>query len=506
MIRRYSFNVIFLSALFFYTAFITCANNEVSSGAADIELWLIWRSNDRDASNSEVATLHVAITSDSPLLKDSVVTTIYWQTKSGSIRDIPIGIPITVSIDACNQFNEVLFRGIDSIPLTSSVTQFSVVLFKQPPLAPSNLEFSVLSGTKLKLTWHDNTTVEDNFRIERGLNTDSYGTISTTQKNDTSFLDTTILYSGTYHYRISAINEAGHSAFSTGQVSVIIPSNKPSPVPTPSPAPAPTPEPAPHINRLPILNSINSVIPKDCTVGKTITFTIPASDPDSDKLIFSLSDNLLIVGASLDSLTGKFVWTPTEPANFIGVICVSDGHTSNCQDVKFVARASCTISSKPIINPDITVSSTRDSITLSVLSGTLEPGGSWVWHVNSSVYTPSLKGNTIRVAPTVTTSYFCRGEGPCGVGEYDTVTVSVKDFSCCALFFDGNGNNVENLPQPIDRLRNSEVTLPMQTPTRPGYIFSCWNTYASGNGKDYHPGSVCSITNDNVTLYAQWIF
>jgi hypothetical protein len=55
-----------------------------------------------------VDTLHITITSASPRLKDSVVTDINWKTKIGNIKGIPVGIPITVLIDARNQFHETL--------------------------------------------------------------------------------------------------------------------------------------------------------------------------------------------------------------------------------------------------------------------------------------------------------------------------------------------------------------------------------------------------------------
>jgi hypothetical protein len=154
MIQRYFSGMSLFSALIL-SLLLICANNTVSSGTADIELRLIWRSNDKDASSSEVDTLHITITSASPRLKDSVVTDINWKTKIGNIKGIPVGIPITILIDARNQFHETLFRGIDSIKFTSPVTQLKMVLSKLPPAAPSDLEFKVQTNNTVELTWHD---------------------------------------------------------------------------------------------------------------------------------------------------------------------------------------------------------------------------------------------------------------------------------------------------------------------------------------------------------------
>jgi uncharacterized repeat protein (TIGR02543 family) len=38
----------------------------------------------------------------------------------------------------------------------------------------------------------------------------------------------------------------------------------------------------------------------------------------------------------------------------------------------------------------------------------------------------------------------------------------------------------------------------------PGHVFTGWNTGANGNGTAYTPGSILTISNSDVTLYAQW--
>jgi hypothetical protein len=60
-----------------------------------------------------------------------------------------------------------------------------------------------------------------------------------------------------------------------------------------------------------------------------------------------------------------------------------------------------------------------DSITLSVVNGTLGSNATWKWYTNSGCTTPALgrilvsNGSQIKVGPTSTTTYYVRAEGGC---------------------------------------------------------------------------------------------
>ena len=55
---------------------------------------------------------------------------------------------------------------------------------------------------------------------------------------------------------------------------------------------------------------LNSISDKTIEEGKTLSFTVSITDNSLDGLIFSL-DNGVPNGATIDSSTGQFVWTPT---------------------------------------------------------------------------------------------------------------------------------------------------------------------------------------------------
>jgi hypothetical protein len=314
MYQRYFQVITFLYIVLFSGLLFTCNNNNgVSSETARIDITLLWKSNDKVVSPDGVDTLHIVISSESPLLKDTIVTDISWNTKKGYIQGVPEGIPITVSIDALNQYHETMFHGIDSVSSTSSSTPLTVTLHKLPPLAPSDLKLDVLHDTAVMVTWHDNTTIEDNFYIERGIGTGSARVIDTTVKDDTSYLDTKVPGNGDYYYKIYAVNDAGRSASDSDRVTLTR---------------------FPHRNRAPVLALIG---PKTAKVGEQLAFTISATDPDTDKVTYSMSDTLSKLGATLDSLTGEFTWKPDSaaPDSVTGTFFASDSALRDSEQVDF---------------------------------------------------------------------------------------------------------------------------------------------------------------------------
>jgi hypothetical protein len=84
------------------------------------------------------------------------------------------------------------------------------------------------------------------------------------------------------------------------------------------------------INQPPVLNAIGS---QSTNEGQTLEFTITAADPDDDLLTFSASN--LPDGASFDTMTGIFSWTPRYDQAGVYVVRfeVSDGDLSDFEDV-----------------------------------------------------------------------------------------------------------------------------------------------------------------------------
>ena len=83
------------------------------------------------------------------------------------------------------------------------------------PNAPSNLSATVTSDSTIDLTWTDNSSDEDNFKIERSPDGSSGWTqIGTNSANDTTYTDSGLSCSTAYYYRVRASNTAGNSSYS----------------------------------------------------------------------------------------------------------------------------------------------------------------------------------------------------------------------------------------------------------------------------------------------------
>ena len=70
--------------------------------------------------------------------------------------------------------------------------------------APSGLSANPVSSNQINLNWIDNSTSENNFKIERSTDGVNYTLITTSPQNSTSFSDTSVPSAGTYFYRIYA--------------------------------------------------------------------------------------------------------------------------------------------------------------------------------------------------------------------------------------------------------------------------------------------------------------
>jgi hypothetical protein len=87
------------------------------------------------------------------------------------------------------------------------------------PAAPSNLAATSVSRNQINLSWTDNSTNEDGFKIERcqGSACTNFSQISTVGPGLTSFTNTissSPLRRVTYRYRVRAYNSAGNSGYS----------------------------------------------------------------------------------------------------------------------------------------------------------------------------------------------------------------------------------------------------------------------------------------------------
>ncbi len=98
---------------------------------------------------------------------------------------------------------------------TVNATQNIVV-----PLAPSNLTTSINSNSTITLNWTDNSTNETGFKIERKSSSTNYNLLGTVTKDVTNFLDSSVVFSTLYTYRIYSYNQTGSSLSYTNEASI----------------------------------------------------------------------------------------------------------------------------------------------------------------------------------------------------------------------------------------------------------------------------------------------
>jgi hypothetical protein len=79
------------------------------------------------------------------------------------------------------------------------------------PNAPTNLVAKAVSSTEIDLTWQDNATDEQGYRIERSLDGQTFIEIATVGPNVQSYNDTGLTPETTYFYRVFAFNNFGNS-------------------------------------------------------------------------------------------------------------------------------------------------------------------------------------------------------------------------------------------------------------------------------------------------------
>ena len=113
---------------------------------------------------------------------------------------------ITTSIDITSSTT------VTDMATTDNQLEETLVITSTGPGNPSSIDALPLDG-KVLLSWTDNASNEQGFRIDRRLSTDaSWTTIDNAlQKNSTEYLDDTVTGSATYYYRVYAVNDTGLS-------------------------------------------------------------------------------------------------------------------------------------------------------------------------------------------------------------------------------------------------------------------------------------------------------
>lgn len=107
------------------------------------------------------------------------------------------------------------FNATGDSPESNTVGMSTLAVPVVSPNPPSGLAATDATSASLRLAWTDNSDNESGFRIERSTSAASgFALIATVGADVTSHVDTGLVPSTTYHYRVLATNSAGDSAYS----------------------------------------------------------------------------------------------------------------------------------------------------------------------------------------------------------------------------------------------------------------------------------------------------
>ena len=122
-------------------------------------------------------------------------------------------------------------RSYNSVGFSAWVDTNAVTTPGLPPAAPSNLQATAISSSRIDLSWTDNSTNEEGFKIERKLGASgNYSEISTIPTDINTYSNTGLSNSTNYYYRVRAYSSSGNSSYSneSNTTTLGVPPNAPS--------------------------------------------------------------------------------------------------------------------------------------------------------------------------------------------------------------------------------------------------------------------------------------
>ncbi len=168
-------------------------------------------------------------------------------------------------------------------------------------------------------------------------------------------------------------------------------------------------------------SSLTPSSPTLCAAG-TIDFTVGGGSLGTGATweLYSGSCGGTLLGSSASGVFNGINVTATET---FYALATGNCNTTNCASTTITLETPSSAPSGSSASNNSICSS--DPVTLSVSGGSLGTGATWEWYTGSCGGTNVGSGPIIVLNPTVTTDYYVRAEGSCGITNCDTVTVTV---------------------------------------------------------------------------------
>src|SRR6185295_7971623 len=207
-------------------------------------------------------------------------------------------------------------------------------------------------------------------------------------------------------------------------------------------------------NRPPVLTAISDRVVSE---GATLSFTASASDPDAgDTLTFSLEN--APAGATINSASGSFAWTPTEaqgPGSDVITVRVTDNGSPNLSDAKSFTVTVGEVNSAPVLSAisNRTISENTPLNINFVATDADQPANTLSYSLDAAPAGATINANTGAFAWTPN-----EAQGP---GSYD-ITARVTDNGSPSLNHTRTFTvtvNEENSPPALSPVSDQTVSL-----------------------------------------------
>ncbi|GEM_PF-6936215 len=280
-----------------------------------------------------------------------------------TIVDVPLHGTITGTSPSFVYIPDANYNGLDRFTFKANdkgfdtnIAEVYVIIGNDAPSAPENLRITDQQLTSVSLAWDasifDPDTSLKYYKVYRDG-------VSKTTRTVTNYTDSTLQSGMSYTYQISAVANDGMESAKSLPIIVTtggVPNNPP---------------------------SLASIPNKSIDENLTLSITLSAADTDGDALTYYASG--LPQGASLNSATGVFAWTPsdTQSGNYNITFSVNDGKGGSDSKSCVITVNDVPVNRAPVANNQ-SVTITEDEAKAITLVATDEDNDTLIYVIDAN--------------------------------------------------------------------------------------------------------------------------